>query len=37
MVLSYFCFPNIILAARFCTFCVIFIVFAGSPVSSKVA
>ena len=37
MELSDLCFLSMTLAARFCTFCIIFIVFVGSPVNSEFA
>ena len=37
MELSDLCFPSITLAPRFCMFCMIFIVFAGSPIRSEFA
>ena len=37
MELSDFCFPSVTLAARFCMFCMIFVVLVGSPVSSEFA
>ena len=37
MELSDLHFPSMTLAARFCTFCMIFMVYAGSPVNSDSA